>query len=410
MRKDGHERTGSTLLPAVPVGLRKVLDLVVSGEATSRAEIARRSGMARSTVGQQVDFLITRDIIQEIESSESVRGRPPRVLTLSPRAGTIVVADVDTAGARVALADLTGSLVAVETVDVRLESGPETVLKGVSERLLRLLERVGRDPRRVREVVMSLPGPVDVRRGCAVRPTGMPGWHGYPVADELRRRFGARARVDNDANLMALGEVSQGRFDAPLLCIKIGTGLGAGLVTASGEVYRGAEGAEGDIGHIRVMDGSDALCTCGNVGCVRAIASQRALLRTLGIPESTDDDPRHGEHELGDRVANNDPSAVHALRQAAGAIGEIAAMLVLVYNPRTLVVGGPLSNLGDDLLSGIRATVYQRALPLTTRALTITTTHPDGDSAIRGGIALALRDVFSEQGIARLLVTDGGEA
>ncbi|MFD3588246.1 ROK family protein [Streptomyces sp. NPDC058683] len=404
--KDGIHPAVPALLPAVPVGLRRVLDMVVSGEATSRAEIARRSGLARSTVGQQVSHLVGRGILEEIESGESVRGRPPRVLTLSPRAGTIAVADVDTLAARVAIADLTGRVLAEDTVHVRLDSGPETVLERVSERLLGLLEKTGRDPRRVRQVVMGLPGPVDIQRGCAVRPTGMPGWDAYPAADALSARFRAPALVDNDANLMALGEATQDEVDTPLLCLKIAAGIGAGLVTGSGDIYRGADGAEGDVGHIRAVDGGDALCTCGNVGCVRGVASHRAVLRTLGIPETTDDDPRHGERQLAERIADNDPSAVHALRQAATAIGEVAAMLVLMYNPRTLVLGGPLSDLRDDLLSGVRAVVYQRALPLTTRKLTITTTRPDGTSAIHGGIALALRDVFSEQGIARLLVDD----
>ncbi|WP_406440000.1 ROK family transcriptional regulator [Streptomyces sp. NBC_01613] len=404
--KGGFHPAAPVLLPAVPVGLHRVLDLVVSGEATSRAEIARRSGLARSTVGQQVAHLVGHGILEEIESGESVRGRPPRVLTLSPRAGTIAVADVDTLASRVAIADLTGRLLAEDTVHVRLDSGPETVLERVSERLLGLLEKAGRDPRRVRQVVMGLPGPVDFQRGCAVRPTGMPGWDAYPAAEALGARFRAPVLVDNDANLMALGEAVQDEVDTPLLCLKIAAGIGAGLVTASGDIYRGADGAEGDVGHIRAVDGGDALCTCGNVGCVRGIASHRAVLRTLGIPETTDDDPRHGERELAERITDNDPAAVHALRQAATAIGELAAMLVVMYNPRTLVLGGPLSDLRDDLLSGVRAVVYQRALPLTTRKLTITTTRPDGTSAIRGGIALALRGVFSEQGIARLLVDD----
>ncbi|MEU6143545.1 ROK family transcriptional regulator [Streptomyces sp. NPDC047081] len=399
--------TPTALLPAVPLGLRAVLDLVVSGEATSRAEIARRTGLARSTVGQHVGHLLGHGLLEEIESGESVRGRPPRVLTLSPRAGTVAVADVDTSGAQVAIADLTGRMLARETVPVRIEAGPEAVLDAVAERVLALLERTGRDPRRVREVVLGLPGPVDVGRGCAVRPTGMPGWDGYPAAETLGVRFRAPARVDNDANLMALGEASRREADTPLLCLKIGAGMGAGLVTASGDIYRGADGAEGDVGHIPAADGGDSLCTCGNVGCVRAVASHRAVLRALGIPETTDDDLRHGERELAERIADSDPPAVRALREAATAIGEVAATLVLVYNPRTLVLGGPLSDLSDDLLSGVRAVVYRRALPLTTRALIITTTLPDGTAALHGGIVLALRDVFSAQGVARLLVDDG---
>ncbi|MGP4043872.1 ROK family protein [Streptomyces sp. 2A115] len=409
MHKGDGYLADPALLPAVPVGLRRVLDLVVSGEATSRAEIARRSGLARSTVGQQVDHLVGRGILQELESSESVRGRPPRVLTLSPRAGTIAVADVDLLASQVAIADLTGRVLAQEPVDVRIDAGPEAVLEAVTERLLNLLERCGRDPDRVREVVMGLPCPVDFQRGSAVRPTGMPGWDGYAVAEQLSKRFRAPAVVDNDANLMALGEARQDQVDTPLLCIKIATGIGAGIITESGEVYRGADGAAGDVGHIRAVGGGDVLCACGNVGCVGALASHRAILRGLGIPESTDEDPLYGAHALAERIADNDPPAVRALRQAATEIGEVVAMLVYMFNPRTLVLGGPLSELRDDLLSGVRAVVYQRSLPLATRKLTITTTQFGENSAIHGGIALALQHIFSEQGIARMLVDEVGE-
>lgn len=136
---------------------------------------------------------------------------------------------------------------------------------------------------------------------------------------------------------------------------------------------------------------------------MRAIASHRAVLGSLDIPESTEEDPLHGVHQLAERVANNDPPAVRVLRQAATEIGELAAMLVYMYNPRTLILGGPLSDLRDDLLSGVRAVVYQRALPLATRNLTITTTRRGAASAVHGAVALATGDVFSERGIARLL-------
>jgi predicted NBD/HSP70 family sugar kinase len=390
----------------VPVALRRVLDLVVSGEATSRAEISRRSGLARSTVGQQVDHLMARGILQELESRESVRGRPPRVLTISPQAGTIAVADIDTLSSQVAIADLTQRVIAHETVDIRIDAGPKAVLDAVTERLSSLLAKHGRDPGRVRETVVGLPGPVDFQHGCAVRPTGMPGWDSYPVAEHLRTAFRCPVVVDNDVNLMALGEAGQAEADTPLLCIKIASGIGAGIVTANGDVYRGADGAAGDIGHIRAVGGGDVLCACGNIGCVGALASHRAILRSLGIPESTGEDPLHGAHELALRVANSDPPALHALRQAATEIGEVVAMLVHMFNPRTLVLGGPLSELRDDLLSGVRAVVYQRALPLATRKLTITTTQLGAAAGIHGGVALATRDIFSPPGIARLLASE----
>ncbi|MFJ3804275.1 ROK family protein [Streptomyces sp. NPDC090088] len=387
----------------MPLALRRVLGLVVSGEATNRAEIARRSGLARSTVGQQVDQLMSTGILEEVESKRSVRGRPPRVLTVSPQAGTVLVADIDTAASRIAIADLNRRVLATETVPVRIEAGPGAVLDTVAERLKTLLDRQRRDPGRVRQVVVGLPGPVDFEQGCAVQPTGMPGWDGYPVAEHLGRLFGTPVIVDNDVNLMALGEAAHERLDTPLLCIKISSGIGSGLVTADGGLYRGADGAAGDIGHIRAVGGGNTLCACGNVGCVGAVASHRAVLRGLGIPESTEDDPAFGARELARRITEGEPTALHAVRQAATEIGEVVAMLVHMFNPRTVVLAGPLSELRDDLVSAVRAAVYQRALPLATRKLTITASRLKGTSGLHGGIALATQDIFSPPGIAQLL-------
>ncbi|MBP8534422.1 ROK family transcriptional regulator [Streptomyces sp. MK37H] len=395
---------------SVPLALRRVLGLVISGEATNRAEIARRSGLARSTVAQQVEYLVGHGILREVESRRSVRGRPPRVLTISPQAGTVVAVDIDTAASQVAIADLTRRLIAQDTVDIPIGAGPPAVLDAVSERLREMLEKHDRDPDRVREVVVGLPGPVDFEQGCAVQPTGMPGWDGYPVAEYLRERFHAPVVVDNDVNLMALGEAVQGRTEAPLLCIKISSGIGAGLITAGGDVYRGADGAAGDIGHTRALGGNNVLCVCGNVGCVGAVASHRAVLRGLGIPESSEDDLLYGTRVLAQRVADSDPAALHAVRQAATEIGEVVAVLVHMFNPRSIILAGPLSELRDDLVSAVRAVVYQRALPLATRKLTITATQLKGTSGLHGGIALATQDVFGPAGMARLLAdASGGE-
>lgn len=408
-KDDGYteEHVASTSA-AVPLALRRVLGLVVSGAATNRAEIARRSGLARSTVGQQVDHLVGTGILEEVESRRSVRGRPPRVLTISPQAGTVAVVDVDTAESQVAIADLTRRMIARDAVGVRIDAGPQAVLNAVAERLQSLLESNHRDPGRVRAVVVGLPGPVDFEQGCAVQPTGMPGWDGYPVAEHLRERFHCPVVVDNDVNLMAMGEVTQARLETPLLCLKIATGIGSGLITADGDVYRGADGAAGDIGHIRAVGGGNVLCACGNVGCVGALASHRAVLRGLGIPEVTTDDPLFGTRELARRIADSDPTALHAVRQAATEIGEVVAMLVHMFNPRTVVLAGPLSELRDDLVSAVRAAVYQRALPLATRKLTITATQLKGNSGLHGGVALGTQDVFSPAGIARLLSEEPG--
>jgi predicted NBD/HSP70 family sugar kinase len=387
----------------VPAALRRVLGMIASGEATSRAEIARFSGLARSTVGHQVDDLLERGIVEESTTSKSERGRPARTLVISRQAGTIAVADIDVAATQVALADLMGNILATDVVNLPVDRGPEPVLAAITERLHAMLAEQHQDAARVRHVVAGMPAPVDFQRGCAVRPPIMPGWDGFPVADHLRAQFHTSVTVDNDVNLMALGEATHELADTPLLFIKVGAGIGAGIVTADGTVHRGADGAAGDIGHIRISSRRDVVCRCGKLDCLEAVASHRAVLSDLGIDQSPADDPLHASRELARRVSHNDAETLHRIRQAATDIGEVVAMLIHTINPRTLVLGGPLSELHDEILSGVRAAVYEQALPLATRKLTITTSQLGTDAGVAGAVALGSREVFSGSGLARLL-------
>jgi predicted NBD/HSP70 family sugar kinase len=377
--------------------------MIATDEATSRAEIARYSGLARSTVGHQVDDLLARGIVEESTANKSERGRPARKLVISPKAGAIAVADIDIGATQVAVADLKGEILASDVVDMSVDTGPDRLLPAITERLRAMLAEQGQVPARVRHVVVGLPAPVDFQRGCPVRPPIMPGWDGYPVGDHLRAQFNTSVTVDNDVNLMALGEVTHELADAPLLFIKVGAGIGAGIVTADGNVHRGADGAAGDIGHIRISTRRNVVCRCGKLDCLEAVASHRAVLADLGISQPSSDDGLHASRELARRVSHNDAEALHRIRQAAADIGEVVAMLIHTINPRTLVLGGPLSELHDEILSGVRAAVYEQALPLATRKLTITTSQLSTDAGMVGAVALASREVFSVSGLGQLL-------
>jgi len=312
--------------------------------------------------------------------------------------------DVDQRWART-LARRTGCVMTVATGDALRDSSYLRHLgRHATVPVVRtMLADHDRDPARVRHVVAGLPAPVDFQRGCAVRPPIMPGWDGYPVGDYLRAQFNTGVTVDNDVNLMALGEATHELADAPLLFIKVGAGIGAGIVTADGNVHRGADGAAGDIGHIRVSTRRDIVCRCGKLDCLEAVASHRAVVNDLGIAQSPTDDPLHASRELARRVSHSDAEALRRIRQAASDIGEVVAMLIHAINPRTLVLGGPLSEFQDELLSGVRAAVYEQALPLATRKLSITTSQLGSDAGMVGAVALALREVFSVPGVGGLL-------
>lgn len=404
-----QKSSSSTDMDQAPVSaaLLKVLAMVGGGHATSRASIARFTGLARSTVSQQVEALIQRGIVEETELSGSVRGRPPRRLSISPRAGTVVAIDIDVMATQVAIADLGGTVAARDVVRVPVDRGPAHHLDEVVQKIDSMLHDHGQDRSHVRYTVTGLPAPVDFQRGMPVRPPIMPGWDGYPVADDLREAFGCPVIVDNDVNLMAIGEAVQEQTDTPLLFVKVGAGIGAGIVTDAGTLHRGADGAAGDIGHIQVATRRDVVCSCGKVDCLEAVASYRAVLSDLKIEGSIAEEPLHASRELARMVAQSDASALFRLRRAATDIGEVVATLIHTLNPRSLVLGGPLSELHDEVLSGVRAAVYGRVLPLATRKLVITTSQLGPEAGITGAIALGTRECFSAEGVARLLAVTG---
>src|SRR5689334_20306568 len=292
------------------VTLSTVARLVASGAAASKADLVPAAGLARTTVSTAVDELLARGLLQVDGTRPTVgRGRPADRLALSPRGGHVLLADVGATSAHLAVVDLSQRMLARIEVPVDMTDGPEAVLRTVESQLTRLLHDTVPADVPVRAVVIGLPGPVDPTQGVPIRPPIMPGWHAYPVATRLSQTFGCPAVLENDVNLRALGEARALPADqVPLLFVKVGTGIGGGLVSREGVLHHGADGAAGDIGHVRVRGAPDQPCVCGNVGCIEAVASASAITRRLAaLPHpagvSTLDDVRA-------LIARGDPDAL----------------------------------------------------------------------------------------------------
>ncbi|WP_405846558.1 ROK family protein [Streptomyces sp. NBC_01518] len=258
--------------------------------------------------------------------------------------------------ARLAITDLAQNRLASLDIPVDLAQGPEAVLKQLEAALKELHASVGGilatgdrggvpdgESGDLCAVTIGLPGPVDHAAGIPVRPPIMPGWDGYPVGQVLSERFGCPVLVDNDANLMALGEARTLPGDQlPLLFVTVSTGIGGGLVSAEGELHRGADGAAGDIGHLPVRGADDVVCRCGNTGCVEAVASAAAMIGRLereraarpGSLTESAEDALTGEQELARLIRHGDPAALRIVRDAAEHIGEVVALLVHVCKGR----------------------------------------------------------------------------
>jgi predicted NBD/HSP70 family sugar kinase len=220
----------------------------------------------------------------------------------------------------------------------------------------------------------------------------MPGWHDYPIPSAFGRYKGP-VYVDNDVNVMALGEIGVAGSDQDVLVVKVGTGIGCGVVV-EGRVYRGAQGSAGDIGHIYVAqpDGRTVICRCGNENCLEAIAGGGALLRdavAAGMPVAS-------TRQVVELAAQGDGTALELVRDAGRTIGTVLAGLVNFFNPHRIVMTGGVAQAGLPLLAGIRETVYRRSLPLAARSLEITVSDAPDLSGRLGAALMAIEGYLDE--------------
>ncbi|MDR1431338.1 MAG: ROK family protein [Propionibacteriaceae bacterium] len=376
------------------VAMSVVARLVASGTANTRPALVKATGLARSTVSSCVSLLQARGLVVSHAAQAALgRGRPAETLAINPDAGTILVFDLTPHHVRVALTRMDQQLLANRRAHFVLDAGPEATLAFAISQARTILDELGPDGAAVRAVVTSVPGPVDTKRGMPVRPPIMPGWDRYPIADTLQREFGCPCLVDNDVNLIALGEASVLPADqCPMLVVKVGTGIGGGLITAEGSLHHGADGAACDIGHLPVRSNAEMICSCGNINCIEALASAEAITRRFreatGNPELTQSDLRAAA-----RVG--DPLAIRVIRDAAAVLGEIVAALVHVYNPARIVITGPLTAVTDDLLAGVRSVAYQRALPLATRNLTLAHSEIGEMAGVVGAVVLGIEAILA---------------
>ena len=376
----------------------ELLSLIRAGTAVTRAYLARHTGLARSTVAQRVDALLASGLVLEAGDTPSTGGRPATALAFNHEAGVVLVADLGATHARVALTDLAGTPLAELAGDLDIALGPGEVLKWVSGRFDELLEKTGKAAADVRGIGIGVPGPVEFDTGRPVNPPIMPGWDGFDIPAWFAEHYRAPVLVDNDVNIMARGEHWVHWRDTPhLLFVKVGTGIGCGIV-ADGHVHRGARGAAGDIGHIRAT-GEDVICACGNIGCLEAVAGGHALATRLaasGVDAQNSRDVVRLVHE-------GNVKATQMVRAAGRTLGEVLAGTVNFFNPAVIVIGGDIAEAHAQLLAGVREGIFSRSLPLATRDLRVVPCRLGDRAGITGAAITAIEQVLAPAAVDRTL-------
>ncbi|THA28367.1 ROK family protein [Streptomyces sp. A1277] len=376
----------------------RLLRLLRDGGPNSRAQLGDQVELSRSKLAVEVDRLLETGLAVADGLAASRGGRRSHNIRLAPHLRFLGATSVDVAVTNAEL-EVLGHL--NHPMDVR--EGPVAVFEQVLSMAAKLRDSglaEGFDGAGI-----GVPGPVRFPEGVPVAPPIMPGWDGFPVREALSQELGCPVTVDNDANLMAMGEQHAGvaRSVGGFLCVKIGTGIGCGIVVG-GTVHRGATGSAGDIGHIQV-EPAGRLCACGNRGCLEAHFSGAALARDAETAA------RAGQSaELAARLAAagrltaadvaavaamGDATSLGLIREGGNRVGQVIAGLVSFFNPALVVIGGGVTGLGHTLLAGVRAQVYRRSLPLATGNLPIVLGELGPAAGVTGAARLISDHLFS---------------
>jgi predicted NBD/HSP70 family sugar kinase len=368
----------------------RIVDFLRTNGTASRAELSRRTGLSRSTVSTLVADLQRRGLVVERAgqfAGEGQPGRPAALLELDPSAAAAVGIDFDHDKVRVAVSDLSRSVLAEASAAHDVDHDALGALDLAAELTEDVLEQAELDRERLLGVGVALAGPIDHDKG-AVHPSDvLPGWADIDAATELEQRLDTLAYVDNDANLGALAEVTLGagrnaRFAA---YVSISSGIGAGIVV-DGRPYHGHRGTAGEIGHV-VVDPQGPICRCGNRGCLETLASGPALLKL--VRESRDREDLT-VREMIELARDGDAGCRRAIVDAGQVVGRVVAGLVNLFSPEMVVVGGDLGEAGDLLLDPLREAVRRNALPAAAEDLRVVAGELGERANLLGALALVL--------------------
>jgi predicted NBD/HSP70 family sugar kinase len=380
---------------AYPATAGQVLQLIMTGEANSRPEIGRITGLSRTAVTARVNQLMAKGLVVEYETAGSTGGRPAGRLSFNASGGVVLAASIGRSRIQLAIADLGCSLLAEESAEADQTAGPQQCLPAVVDRLHEMLSGCGRALADVRGIGVSVPGSVDLSRGAMVNSVALPAWDGVALEPLFRRDLDIPVLVDKDVNVMAIAEQRGPLRDVrDMLMVKASTGVGVGIVSG-GALQRGSLSAAGELGHIPLRDGTGVLCRCGQNNCLEAIAGGWAMVRALR-------QAGRDVHHVRDVVAialKGDAQALGMIRDSGRRIGEVLAAAITLLNPEVVIIGGDLAGAYEPFAAGLRETVYQRSTALSTRQLRILASTFGERQGLVGCAAMINQWITSERAV-----------
>jgi N-acetylglucosamine repressor len=386
---DFSSRRGSrALLRDLNVSL--LIELVRRAGSISRAELARRSSLSAPTVSTIVENLVTRGIFNEVAIAPSSGGRPPVLVSMDPKAGYIIGIKLRADGLTTVICDLEAQVVASREIEVALVGDPAVTIRAVEQETRRILHDAVIPDSKVLGVGIGAPVSVDTSTGICTF-SNLLSWRNVDLAGPLGERLGFPVWVENDVNTLAVAEKWAG--DATnardFVTLSIGSGVGLGIVIDR-SLYRGADGAAGEFGHVIVKPGG-ARCKCGALGCLEALVGEDALRRSVGEQIGRN----VSRNELIELAESGDAVALEVLSEAGQMLGLAVANMMTLLNPELLIICGEGTQLGASFLDPVVAAVRELTFANLGKKVEVKVQRWGDEAWAVGAATLVLRELFS---------------
>lgn len=362
---------------------KRIADTLRSSGPSTQAELARLTGLSTATISNIVRIMADAGLVETEPTTSS--GRRALLVRLLDSSAVTVGIDFGRRHLRIAIATLGYTVIAEQSVELARAHRAEDGIDRAAELLMAMLAEHSIAASSVLGVGVGIPGPIDRRRGRVVQGAILPEWVGIELA-ELEERLHFPVSFDNDANLGALAEVTWGPHSEVdnLVFVKIGTGIGSGLILG-GKPYYGSLGITGEIGHDTITD-NGVVCHCGNRGCLETVASIPVMMQLLS---------RAGVSRISDiveRAHAGDSATIRVLDDAGLAVGRALASVANLINPDVIVIGGPLAELEDLFLAPIRRGLIRHAVPSVGEMTTVVMSSLGEKAEALGAAALVLQE------------------
>ena len=382
-------RRGSrSLLRDLNVSL--LIELVRRAGSISRADLARQSSLSAPTVSTIVEKLLGLGIFNEVSMAPSSGGRPPVLLSIDAKAGYVIGIKLRADGLTTVVCDLDAQVVASTEISTSLVGNPAAAIIAIEQETRRVLRKAAVPPTKVLGVGIGLPGIIETNRGVC-NYSHLLWWRDVDIAGPLRKKLGMPIWVENDVNTLAVAEKWAGdASDArDFVTLSVGRGIGLGIVIDRA-LYRGANGAAGEFGHIIIEPGGPK-CECGRYGCLEAIVGESALRQKVGERLGRD----VSRQELIELLLGGDTLAVEVVENAGRRLGSAVANMMTLLNPELLIICGEGTELGPTFLDPIVTAVREQTFADLGRQADVKVQLWGDEAWAVGAATLVLRESFS---------------